>query len=342
MHYGKNLGYGLSARFLSVVFLIFIVLPVWAAPKTPDPNKTPPTDTKSDPVPILQPPAQPPKPGKGPVPVIQPPSQTIKPGIGNLSQQPDLAITRLEWSKAFKEGDRIGIDWVLHCEVQNKGSVAAPGTIIRFEGGIGCPRRIDDSKPIPGLLAGKSYSVSWPNASKETWPAGTYNLTVVVDPTNLVKDPDRKNNLKTITFTIGPPKPALNSLPTLVQPQPDAPKPGANMLKVEPIQKTLPQPAAGTGRRAVTLDIDMDRSTVLNTQVGKRIVIMDIAMDRSMVLNTEVGRRTVLMDIVMERSAVLNTEVGKRSVPMDIALDPLTVGNAQVGKRTVIMNIQVE
>jgi hypothetical protein len=158
--------------------------------------------------------------------------------------------------------------------------------------------------------------VAWPSPSKESCPVGIYSLSATVDPGNLIKDADRSNNQKSITFTILSQKADLKFRPVLLSS--GTTKTDIPTLQAPPNPKTLTQPAAGLGRRRVTMDIRMDAATASGKQVGRRAVTLDIGMDAATASSVQVGRRRVTLDIGMDAATASALQVGKRKVVLDI------------------------
>jgi len=219
-------------------------------------------------------------------------SQSVKPQKLPVAvpQQPNLSLIKLELSGPIKEGDAIGSGSNFTYHIQNNGSASAPPTTIQFKCSPGCPPQLIGSRPVPGLFAGQIYISSWPNASNNTWAAGTYTLEAIVDPASQAQDADRTDNRKVLTVTVTSLRVYQGKL--AVQPLSPHDQPSES-LKAASAAKIYPAVLSGTGRRSASINVYANQAQ--NPLTGRRIANVNVSADFSM--NTLVGRRVSTINI---------------------------------------------
>ncbi|MFE0678988.1 CARDB domain-containing protein [Streptomyces sp. NPDC058867] len=107
--------------------------------------------------------------------------------VGTAAPNPDLTVTGLTWTPASpSEADAVTVE----ATVRNSGTAASAATTVN----VSLEGTVAGTAQVGALAAGASATVP---VGVGKWPAGSYTVTAVVDPTDTVAEQDDTNNSRT-------------------------------------------------------------------------------------------------------------------------------------------------
>lgn len=122
----------------------------------------------------------------------------------------DLFVKSIKVSSPLQEGDKIqgfvtiiianqGLAASAACDVKIIcGPVQSKGPASVFMGKMSQGQSVS----IPGIQAGATASIEWPQRTTETWPAGAFKITVEADSLKKVLESNEANNLGQAQFQV--------------------------------------------------------------------------------------------------------------------------------------------
>ncbi|MFE4455051.1 CARDB domain-containing protein [Streptomyces sp. NPDC056796] len=170
--------------------------------------------------------------------------------VGTAAPHPDLIVSELTWSPSSpSEKDTVTV----HATVRNTGTAAAAASAVD----VSLEGVVAGSAPVGALAVGASTTVAVGVGRR---PAGTYSVSAVVDPTDVIVEQDNSNNSRT----------AASKLVVAQSPGPD--------LEVLGITSNPSNPAVGA---AVTFTVSVHNrgTTAVSSPTVTRLQVEDTTLN---------------------------------------------------------------